>query len=245
VCTRRRSGTVAALAVSSLFFVASCGGSSDGGDTTGKAAETPAAEASAVKQLTEQQVKNAVLAVKDLPAGWAVSETGDSEDSVGKADKAECQRLADFADFADGAKGLDGVRATAGTEYEKDGGSSLVAHEVSDLAGDGAQQYLKDFDSMVGKCGSFHVEADGANAAVEVQPLSVPALGEEAHGFRMAIELPQLGEGAKLTFDVAIVRQGTALSALAFVPGTSGSAGQTFEDLAKRAGDKFVQAVKE
>ncbi|WP_438293944.1 hypothetical protein [Streptomyces sp. HUAS TT7] len=231
----RRTAAVA-LAASSLLFAAACGGSdsksdkSTEKDTTTSAAPSAAARAGAAKSVTEAQLKAALLAANEVPAGWkADPEPGDS---VGKADNRDCQK---FLDLMQGQPTALGAAARQTNNFDN-GGQQVFGFDADKAAG-----YLKGFDATVATCASFTVDMDGEKAPATVKPLTVDKAGDEAHGYELVIDMGPV----KMGFHNYVIRKGAALSTFSTKTEQPGAAPTAeFKTVTATVAKKLDQAVK-
>ncbi|MEU7277308.1 hypothetical protein AB0A69_00715 [Streptomyces sp. NPDC045431] len=238
--TRIRRGAAVALTVSALTFTAACGGSADKGgsdkakssEAPGKSAEKPAE--AAAKPLTAEQMKAGVLAVADLPKGWADAPT-ESGSSPYKVDKSECQPLTDMLQ-----KKVAGATVGAEEDFRGDNGASQLNHQVMTFSGTGAADFMKSVGTAADKCTSFSSDLEGTPMAIKVAKLDAPKSGEETHGVALSMDL---GGEMALTINVVVARQGAGVSRVMYLPGVA-NAGKSVNDLAKLAGDKFAKAAQ-
>ncbi|MFJ8647294.1 hypothetical protein ACIRNI_14370 [Streptomyces sp. NPDC093546] len=239
--TRIRRGAAVALTVSALTFTAACGGSADkGGSDKAKTSEAPSASAekpaeAAAKPLTEAQMKAGVLAVADLPKGWADAPTEPGDDNTYKVDKPECQPLSDLLQ-----KKIAGATIGAEEDFRGDNGASQLTHQIMSFPGTGATDFMKSTGTAADKCASFSTELEGTPMVIKVTKLDAPKSGEETHGVALSMDL---GGEMALTINVVVARQGAGVSRVIYMPGTA-NAGKSVNDLAKIAGDKFAKAAQ-
>lgn len=231
----RRTAAVA-LAASSLLFAAACGGSDSKSDkpaekdTTASVAPSAAARAGAAQSVTEAQLKAALLAANEVPAGWK-TDPG-AGDSVGKAEDRDCQKFLDLMQSQPAALG-----ATARQTSNFDNGGQ----QVFGFGADKAAGYLNGFDATVAKCASFTVDMDGEKAPATLKPLTVDKAGDEAHGYELVIDTGAV----KMSFDNYVVRKGAALSTFSATtkqPGAAPSA--EFKTVTATVAKKLDQAIK-
>ncbi|MFD7341231.1 hypothetical protein ACFV98_35410 [Streptomyces violascens] len=234
----RRTAAVA-LAASSLLFAAACGGSDSKSDkpaekdataSSAPSAPSAAAPAGAAKSVTEAQLKAALLAANEVPAGWKADPEAD--DSVGKADNGDCQKFLDLMQSQPAALG-----ATARQTSNFDNGGQ----QVFGFEADKATGYLNGFDATVAKCASFNVDMDGEKAPATVKPLTVDKAGDEAHGYELVIDAGPV----KMGFDNYVVRKGAALSTFSATtkqPGAAPSA--DFKTVTATVAKKLDQVIK-
>ncbi|MFF8290744.1 hypothetical protein ACF068_16170 [Streptomyces sp. NPDC016309] len=233
--TRIRRGVAVALTVSALTLTAACGGSSDKGDgaAKGKDAAKPA-DKPAAAALTAEQMKAGLLELKDLPAGWKAEAAAPSED-MPAADKPECKPI--NAIMGDKIEGT-----TLGDNAEfGDKDSSILAELLATFSDDkAATDFMKTVATAADTCTGFSFTAEGQKVPVKVEKLTAPTAGEESTAVRLSMEM---APGMTIVSDLLVARQGAGLMRLAYVP-TNQANHKNFDDLAKRAGDKFVKAAQ-
>lgn len=234
--TRVRRGAVVALTASALFLTAACGGSSEKKDDTAKGGDS-AGQKPAAAPLTEAQMKAGLLELADLPSGWK-AEAAAPSDQAPKAQKPECQPLAVLM-----SDKIDGATQGGNREFARGADSAILAHQIFTYAdGDAASAFVKSVDEAIGKCASFVSVDAGEKMTITTEKLTAPKVGEEATALRMVLDIPQLG--MKLESDVLVARQGAGVTRLAYAPMGAKPDHSAFDDLAKRAGDKFVKAAR-
>ncbi|MEV3991149.1 hypothetical protein AB0J57_19790 [Streptomyces sp. NPDC049837] len=234
--TRIRRGVAVALTVSALTFTAACGGSADkGGDKADKSKDKAADKPAAAAPLTAAQMKAGILEVKDLPAGWK-AESAPSTGDQSKAEKPECQPLAQIM-----SDKIDGATMGGNQEFAHGGGASLLAQQIFSMPGTGAADFVKSVETAIPACATFSMVQDGQPVPVKAAALPTGKAGESSTGVRLTMEIPELK--MKIESDVLIAQQGTGVMRLAYVP-MNGEGHKAFDDLAKRAGDKFVKAAQ-
>ncbi|MFI6639797.1 hypothetical protein [Streptomyces sp. NPDC050504] len=239
--TRIRRGLAAALAVSALCLTAACGDSDDGGKKDGKTADKAVDKGAGkgagdgAKPLTAAQMSAGVLALADLPEGWKADKP-DTDEETAKVDKPECQALGGF--FSTKVEG-----ATMGSEaaFQGDGGGSMLSHQTFTFPGTGAADYVAAVGEALKTCTAFTLTQAGEDMKITVKKLAAPQSGEAAHAFRIAMDIPQLS--MKFESDGMVAHQGTGAMRLTFTP-PDASGHPAFDDLAKRAGEKFAKAVQ-
>lgn len=244
--TRMRRGLAAALAVSALCLTAACGDSDDGEKKKddkvvdgaakgGDAAGEQGGDAAGAKPLTPTQMSAGVLTLADLPKGWKADKP-DTEEETGKIDKPECQALSGF--FSTKVEG-----ATMGSEgaFQGDGGGSMLNHQTFTFPDKGAADYVTAVGKALETCTAFTLTQAGEDMKVTVKKLAAPKAGEAAHAFRIAMDIPQLS--MKFESDGMVAHQGTGAMRLMYTP-PNAEGHPAFDDLAKRAGEKFAKGVQ-
>jgi hypothetical protein len=236
--TRIRRGVAVALTVSALTFTAACGGSSDkGGDSAAKGKDKDAAapaDKPAATPLTAEQMKAGALTVADLPKGWTASKNP-ADDSAYKADKPECQPIATLLQNK-----VAGATIGANEDFAGGNGANQLSHQIMTFPGTGAADFVSPVGAALDKCTGFKVTMEGVPAELKVEKLTAPKTGEESHGVRVSMDL---GGAMEFALHVVVARQGTGVSRLVYIPGTPAAA-KDLDDLAKRAGEKFVKAAQ-
>ncbi|MCX4822976.1 hypothetical protein OG883_24405 [Streptomyces sp. NBC_01142] len=232
---RMRRGVAAALTVSALCFSAAACGTEDekkpaaaGDKAKDKGEEKPAAP------LTAAQMKAALLEVKDLPAGWKSSPAA-KDDDIAKVDKPECKALGTVLSGK-----VEGATMGDTHDFEGAAGTSILSEQVYTFAGTGAVDHMKALSDAVGVCKSFAVTGD-EGFPVKVETLAAPKAAEESLTFKMTLQIPGLGQG--ISSNLLVMRQGNGVARIAHVPGEEKLA-KDFDDLVKRAGDKFVKGAQ-
>ncbi|MFI1399857.1 hypothetical protein [Streptomyces sp. NPDC020681] len=239
--TSMRRGMAAAVAVSALCFTAACGGSSDdekkpaAGQEQSTDKATDKAEAP-VTPLTAAQMKAATLEVKDLPTGWKAGTVTSTDDPAPKSDKPECQPIADLM-----ADKIPGATMGQAAEFEGKGDESGLSEHVFTFPATGGADFVKAIGTALESCTKASFDAEGEKLAVTIAKLSTAKVGEESYAFRMTMPIPELG--VNFTSDLLVARQGTGVVRLAHSSADPTKAAP-FDDLAKRAGDKFVKGVQ-
>ncbi|MEE1753420.1 hypothetical protein [Streptomyces sp. SP18CS02] len=243
--TRIRRGAAVALTTSALVLTAACGGSSETDakpEKSGSSAkagdpakgEDAAKDGQSATPLTAAQMKAGVLAVADLPKGWTASKNP-ADDSAYKADKAECQPIATLLQNK-----VAGATIGANEDFAGGDGANQLSHQIMTFPGTGAADFVTSIGTAAEKCTGFKTTMEGVPAELKVEKLNPPKAGEESHGVRVSMDL---GGEMEFALHFAVARQGTGVSRVVLVPGTPASA-KDFDDLAKRAGDKFAKGVQ-
>jgi hypothetical protein len=239
--TRMRRGIAAALTVSALCFTAAaCGGDDEkkpAAADKAKGDDKATSEEKPVTKLTAAQMKAATLEVKDLPTGWKSNKLSTDNSPAPKADKPECQPLADMMAEKDAGATLGGD-----AEFENKAGEAELTHQVFTYDGTGAADFTKAIGTALDSCSSVSFTQDGEKADFKVAKLSAPKVGEDSHSFTMTMSVPELGVDIKVNLMVA--SQGTGATRLVYMAVPGGKVTNAFDDLVKRAGDKFVKGAQ-
>jgi hypothetical protein len=197
--------------------------------TEGDEAREP--EDGAGEALNAEQAEAALLTVEDLPTGWSVdaSEETDSEDTT---DPAECAAL--FDSLSEAADPL----AEAKANFTAGGVGPFLVHAVASHEADLTDHIGKIADAL-DQCPEFSMtDAEGVTTEFTTAPLSFPNLGERTLAVRLQGSTPDLD----VAFDVvwiAIGQNGITLVAGGILP----MQGSEIEDLATRAVQKLEAAA--
>ncbi|WP_137989384.1 hypothetical protein [Streptomyces vilmorinianum] len=239
--TRIRHGLAAALAVSALSLTAACGGGAAKDDAKkDKSADKPAAEQTTsaapapATPLTAAQMKAAVLEAKDLPSGWTASKATSDPTKV-TADKPECQPLASLLNSE-----VEGATMGPGADFKRGNSESELSQQIMTFAGTGAADYTTSIGTALGTCTSFVAKTDGGTMNIDIKKLTAPQSAEEAHAFRMTLNIAELG--MKIESNILVARQGTGVTRLAHLADAAGQ--KEFDTFAKLAGDKLAKAAQ-
>ncbi|MER5306494.1 hypothetical protein ABT034_01645 [Streptomyces sp. NPDC002773] len=236
--TRFSRGLAAALAVSALSLTAACGGGSDdkadGAAKGGKATEKTSA-APAPTPLTAAQMKAGVLELKDLPTGWKTSKA-EPDTTTYKADTAACKPIATLMEDKVAGATIGGT-----VDFERGNSESLLSHQVMTFPGTGAADYATAIGTALGTCTGFTAEMEGMKMKITLQKLTAPQGTEQAHAFRIKMNIADLGMDVESNMLVAA--QGTGLTRLAHVPADA-TGHKDFDGFAKLAVEKFAKGAK-
>ncbi|MFC8951439.1 hypothetical protein ACFT8P_02160 [Streptomyces sp. NPDC057101] len=236
--TRFSRGLAAALAVSALSLTAACGGGSDdkagsaekGTEATGKTSAPPAAT-----PLTAAQMKAGVLELKDLPSGWRASKA-EPDTTTYKADNEACKPIATLMDDK-----VAGATIGGSVDFERGNSESLLSQQVMTFPGTGAADYATAIGTALGTCKGFSAEMEGMKMKITVEKLTAPQGTEQAHAFRIKMNIADLGMNVESNMLVA--SQGTGLTRFAHVPADA-TGHKDFDGFAKLAAEKFAKAAQ-
>ncbi|MFJ2741815.1 hypothetical protein ACIO3O_19380 [Streptomyces sp. NPDC087440] len=230
----------AGLAASSLVLLTACGGSADA-ESKADAKKTPAptsaapTPAASEAPLSKSQVKAALLTVKDLPTGWSSAGKGSEEGEDGGDLKpgakvsAACKKALDLmnGEFS----GFE-PKAAVDTEFQGPQGATLNLTVETHKAGE-AQRAVKEVETTVKGCdAAFPVVMEGTAVKVRLTELSVPAQGDESHGFRFTVLLP---DETQIDMDLAYARYGQSITAAAYLGSGEPAEVKAFEDVFKKS----------
>ncbi|MGW0117037.1 hypothetical protein [Streptomyces sp. NPDC003327] len=237
--TRFSRGLAAALAVSALSLTAACGGGADekadgaakGGAEKGDATAAPQAAA----PLTAAQMKAGVLALTDLPAGWKASKAEVDTTTYTVDDKA-CQPIATLLDDK-----VAGATIGASVDFERGNADSLLSQQVMTFPGKGAADYASAIGTALGSCSGFSAEMEGMKMKITLEKLTAPQGAEQAHAFRIKMNIADLG--LNVESNMLVAAQGTGLTRFSHVPADA-SGHKDFDGFAKLAVEKFAKGAK-
>lgn len=245
--TTPRRGALTALTVSTLLLATACTGSDSApadpqGKDSGTSSPSPSAEPVS-RPLSEQQVKESLLEVADLPKGWEVdkevsgSEAGHAEFQMAKATKRACQPLLDAVVAADSAPLPE--RAEIAAFAQGDTGPMLVSG-VTVFQEQEAEELAKD-RTVAAQCRRFTADFQGDTVTFVHSPLSVPDVGDQSGGVRL--KSPATDELSAMQFDMGWARiGGTIVNVTLISYDTSDST--SFQQALTRAAEKVEQASR-
>ncbi|MDK1474997.1 hypothetical protein QNO07_16495 [Streptomyces sp. 549] len=249
--TPRRSAS-AALAVSALLLVTACSGSGSGSDDApgekqdkakSEVSSSPTPEKSAA-ELTEEQVKAAVLKTSDLPEGWKAdrevsdSELAQAEFRMATADKPACQPLLDSVVASDSAP-LPQQAAIAAFLKGGDDGPMLLSGVTAYKEAEAVRMTKE--KPLAKACQRFTADFEGEKITFVQSQLSVPEVGEQSGGVRLrTADTDGLGS---MQWDIGWTRVGGTIAnvtLLSFEKSESAS----FDQALTKAAEKVEKAGK-
>jgi hypothetical protein len=181
--------------------------------------------------LTQRQLESALLTVEDMPTGWSVdtSEDSDSEDVV---EPAECGALFETLD-----KAPDPV-AKAEAAFTAGGLGPFLEHGVTSFEESTADQLDLVVDTL-NQCPEFSsTDAEGVTTEFTTAPLSFPNLGDRT----LALRFQGSTGGIDVVVDalfIAIGSNGISIVVGGLVP----MEGQELESIATTAVEKLNDAI--
>jgi hypothetical protein len=185
-CSKKESGTTTSAAADSTTTTASA-------DDEGSSTTTTEPE-----ELTDADMAALLLETADLPPGWAASDaSSDSDDGPSDATCPEGQDLED----------VEGPQADGEFSKGQLGPFALQSVIAPDDAEEGMTQTVEAFDVCIGATWDVP-DDDGTITTFTMSELSVPQVGDESAGYRIA------GERADgdFTMDIVLVRVGDVLT---------------------------------
>ncbi len=236
------------LAVPALVLlgaVAACGSAPERAVTVGNASPAaPAAETTAAPkpkgagdELSAKQVKAALLAVGDMPTGWAAAESEPDEEDNSAVEPASCQKLFDQMDST-----KQGVKAKHKGKASFEQGGMLgvqFEEEVASFPDDGQGDKVQDVAQALTKCPKL-VIVDGADRTpMTMTGLSFPNLGDQTLAFRATAKT----EGIEVVLDVVFVAVGHNIVSFT-AAGLQPMSGADLETVARAGMSKVAAAAK-
>ncbi|MGL5931247.1 MAG: hypothetical protein ACRCY8_20130 [Dermatophilaceae bacterium] len=208
------------------------GSASPAGGTTNQ----PDRPAGSGDQLDAAKIKQALLAVGDLPTGWASKANDDSGEDESVIEPASCQKL--FDTFGD--KSSEAAAAEAAVTFTSGGDlGTELSQEIASYGTERQSKKVEEIAAALTKCSKMTL-VDGADRIpVTISGLSFPNLGEQTLAMRMTFET----SGITVTADLAVVAVGHNVVSFTTV-GLQPIAGAELEKIA-RAGMSKMAAVAE
>jgi hypothetical protein len=194
---RRRLFSIA-VAVCALV-TAGCGADGSSGDRARTVPQDTATAAhqtgkGPAKQLSDGQLRAALLTVQDMPTGFTV-DTDTSKDSAGTLQ---------------GCEQLDGLNQNAGTgldieaKFTKGGFGPFVSETLGQKDEKEAKAAVDKFADALSSCKTAKsTGTDGKVTEFHLSPLSFPKLGDDTFALRMSAD----AEGLTIGIDVIVVRR--------------------------------------
>lgn len=165
----------------------------------------------AARAYTDEELGGALLALEDLPTGWALSPADDDEDEEDPSDI--CGITPEVEETNE-----------VSVEFSKGQlGDRLFQSVLAFASVDEAERSVAEFRDAIGACDEWEQTTDdGSLMTLRPSPLSFATFGDETLAIRVDIEVQGRAEGMEFTAhgsgDVIIVRRasiGTMVSVLA------------------------------
>lgn len=185
-------------------------------------------------KLSQAQVERALLGIKEMPSGWAVSQPDQEEDDGQTvAEPRRCQELLDDLEQSDME-----AEAKAEVEFEQGGSfGTFFSMSVESFEND-SDADLESIASTMTKCPKFTTVEDGEKTKFTVSALSFPNLGEQTFALHMVAETG----GFTIPLDMVIVVVGH--NAVTFATGGFvGMRGEELEQLARKGMQRLGRAA--
>jgi hypothetical protein len=206
---------VGAVAVVVGLSLAACGGGSSSRAETPSTRTTSAKAAKTVAVPTAAQLNAALLAVQEMPTGYAVT-----PDTSNSSDKGPCDKPTLNTQVPPAAK--------ASIRFSKAQAGPFFVESLAAYAGDGAKRIYELAKQLFDSCPKWsETGSDGTATAYSIAPLSFPKLGDATLAFR----LTGATAGATAEGDVIVVRKGNLVAVMAGL-GTTSILGATSIDSA-------------
>ncbi|KQU64139.1 hypothetical protein [Phycicoccus sp. Root101] len=240
--TARLALPVAVLALA----LTACGNAPERAVTVGT--QSPAAKAAQTSEaapkpkgagdkLNAKQVKAALLAVGDMPTGWAAAESEPEKDDTSTVEPASCQKLFDNMDTS-GKK----VKAKnkAKTSFTQGGMLGVqFEEEVASFDDDNQGDKVQGLAKVLTECSKMTV-VDGADRMpMTMTGLSFPNLGDQTLAFRAKAK----SDGIEVVIDAVFVAVGHNVVSFT-AAGLTPMAGDDMEKVARAGMDKVATAAK-
>lgn len=183
--------------------------------------------------LTRQQVESSLLTVEDLPTGWSVDTSEDSDSEVEDVtEPVECGVLFEGLDEA-----AEPVAKAEGT-FTAGGFGPFLAHAVTAFEENTADQVERVTD-VLNQCPEFSsTDAEGVTTEFTTAPLSFPNLGDRT----LALRLQGSTDDFDIVVDVIMIAIGANGISLV-VGGLLPMQGDELEDIATTAVEKLNDAI--
>lgn len=199
-----------ALAVA-VTFLAGCGDAPERAQTVGsQSPASPARETTkaapkpkgAGDKLDATQVKAALLAVGDMPTGWAAAKSEPDEEDTSTVEPASCQKL---FDQMDSAKQDVKAKHKAKVSFEQGGMLGVqFEEEVSSFDEDGQGDKIEAVAKVLTQCSKMTMVDGSDRTPMTMTGLSFPNLGDQTLAFRATAK----SEGIEVVVDVVFVAVG-------------------------------------
>lgn len=178
-------------------------------------------------QLTKAQIKDALLTVADLPAGWTATPAEEEDDSEDKVSPAKCQEVLDALDD----KSTDAA-AKGEANFNKGGPfGTIMSETISSYADAVDGDVVQDIADAFSTCPSFtSTDSDGEVSKVTVSPMSFANLGDQTLAVAMTFESSTFTVTANLAY-VVIGHNVVAM----INGGVAGADGAQLEKVTKKA----------
>ena len=237
------------LVVPTLVLIgalSACGSAPERAETVGTASPAaPVAEPTkaapkpkgAGDELNATQVKAALLAVGDMPTGWAAAESEPDKEDNSTVEPASCQKL---FDQMDSTKQDVKAKHKAKASFEQGGMLGVqFEEEVASFADDGQGDKVQGVAQALTKCPKLTI-VDGADRTpMTMTGLSFPNLGDQTLAFRATAK----AEGIDVVLDVVFVAVGHNIVSFT-AAGLQPMSGTDLEKVARAGMSKVAVASK-
>ncbi|GAB3069298.1 hypothetical protein [Pedococcus soli] len=241
-----RTARLALPVVVLALALTACGNAPERAVTVGT--ESPAAKAAQTSEaapkpqgagdkLDAKQVKAALLAVGDMPTGWAAAESEPEKDDTSTVEPASCQKLFDNMDTS-GKKVKAKHKASAsftqggmlGVQFEE---------EVASFDDDNQGDHVEGLGKVLTECSKMTVVDGAERMPMTMTGLSFPNLGDQTLAFRAKAK----SEGIEVVIDAVFVAVGHNVVSFT-AAGLTPMAGDDMEKVARAGMAKVATAAK-
>lgn len=227
----------ALLPALALVITAACGG---GGAEDSKK-ETDSGGTGMVEKvfadpLGDEQIKDALLSLDDMPSGWSIddSEDEDDADTETSSDDPACNALMGaFEGDEDEAFGEGDVSFTQ-SEF-----GPFLSQAIASQEGDAIEKTMGELRQAFETCTSFtDTESDGTKTTFKVSEMSFPDLGDET----LAVKLAGDADGFSFTAPLVVTRVDQNVILLVSISIGQPMPGEDLESIARTAVAKVKSA---
>ena len=241
--TRRAVAFVPLVAIGILLT--GCAGTPERAATVGTQSAGPAPqERSQAPQakgagdgLTAAQAKSGLLAVGDMPTGWAAAKNDLDDNRDPKIEPASCQKMFDDMDAKTGGK-----KAKVKQKATFSEGGMLGTQLVMEIASfENAEQgdKVQAIANALTKCSTIKSTQDGETAELTLNGLSFPNLGDQTLALRAKVKTKDIEAVTDMVF-VAVGHNIVSFTTVGFQP----MKGADLEKIAQTGMTKVAQAAK-
>lgn len=227
------------------ILLAGCAGTPERAATVGtqSAAPAPQEKAAAPKPkgaggaLTAAQAKSGLLAVGDMPTGWAAAKNDPDTTTDPKIEPASCQKMFDDMDAKNGGKK---AKVKQKATFSEGGmlGTQLVM-EVASFEDDAQGDKVQAIAAALTKCSNIKSTEDGQTAQLALNGLSFPNLGDQTFALRASVKMKDIEAVSDMVF-VAVGHNIVSFTTVGFQP----MKGADLEKIARTGMTKVAQAAK-
>jgi hypothetical protein len=217
-----------------------------------KPGDKPRASVSpSAKVPTAEELKKALLALSDMPTGYAAKPEktpggGGSptpkESSSLAAPNAQCNQL--FNEFDAEGSAAATEQASASAEFEKAATGPFVKQTLESYRDAAAlQKDMARVREAVDKCGEFTVKEEDIEAKVRIANASFPKLGDDTAAFKLDAVVASGGRKVTLSGYMVAVRVGNVVTTITSFGVPNVDAGE-IEQITRKAVDKFTPVAR-
>ena len=227
------------------ILLSGCGGTPERAATVGTQPAGPAPQESspapkpkgAGDGLTAAQAKSGLLAVSDMPTGWAATKNDPDSTSDSKIEPASCQKMFDDMDAkTEGKKAKIKQKAT----FSEGGmmGTQLVM-EIGSFDDDAQGNKVQAIAKALTECSTIKSTENGQTATLTLNGLSFPNLGDQTLALRANVKTQEIEAVSDMVF-VAVGHNIVSFTTVGLQP----MKGADLEKIARTGMTKVAQAAK-